>query len=97
MKVYVGQFGAIWSLTPSEWIELCEEAADTGTYDLTNYKRLKKRPQCIMNWSDEDGAEFGPVDDKTLYREPLDWVPTEFEEELVDFPKEVERITGRRK
>jgi type II restriction/modification system DNA methylase subunit YeeA len=92
MKVYVGQYGSIWSLSAKEWMELCEEASDTGTYDLTSYKKLTKRPRSIINWRDDDGSEFGAADEKTIYREPLDWTADEFLEELRDFPVEAQRV-----
>jgi hypothetical protein len=92
MRVYIGQYGDVWSLSAKEWMELCEKAAETGAYDLTPYKMLKKRPQCLIRWSDEDGSEFSAADDRTIYREPLDWWQEDFAIEGKEFPIELERV-----
>jgi hypothetical protein len=97
MRVYIGQYGYVWSLSPDEWMDLCGEAAETGSNDLTSCKMLKKRPHCVLKWGDADGSEFTAADDKTLYREPLDWWPNDFRTELEDFPDDLDRVRKTRR
>jgi hypothetical protein len=69
IRIYVSQYGSIYSLKINEWVSIVKEAVKTGSYELTS-KRLKSKPACLR--IDGYGHYYSIQSDKELI-EPLDW------------------------
>jgi hypothetical protein len=82
MRVYIGQYDYFWSLSYSEWTEICKQGANGDGYDLTRFKQLKSRPKGLLK--DSDNSSYYATNNEILYFEPLDWYAEEFEDWLKD-------------
>lgn len=90
MNVYIGQFDVFWKLTEREWFDVCSAGASGRGYDLSQYRRLKRRPRFIVR--NEDRRGYWSKRQDVRYVEPLDWYPEDFTENLAD----IEALRSRR-
>lgn len=83
---YVYQEGAFWSLTPSQWYTLCQEAAThDGAYALS-YAPLHGRPKSIKGKLHSSDGLYSDDPSRPL-KQPLDQPATWFASELAQIKR----------
>jgi hypothetical protein len=89
MKVYIGQYGMVWSLTPEQWKLVLESGASGAGYDLgeVGARQLRRFPRGICKSKGDPGSchrgsEFMVWSPLLEFHEPLDWEPEAFQEQL---------------
>ena len=87
-RVYVENMGSFWSLSQSDWLELCHHCANGNSYDLDDPRwrtnRLSRAPRGIGRFRSRDGelSQWTQTANDVIFRQPLDWEKDDFQNEI---------------